>query len=427
MSKFLDKLNRIIEQSFAKPKAAEPKADAPAATPKPKPKPAPAPAKPKPSPDPEPDRKWRPKPGPRPKPKAEVQVMFIEAYEDEAHPATIQFWRDLPKGTHKFAKHPIMAIYGKDLSKAGYEHTKARIDKIGTRIDPMELYRTYVEITQIESDHKEELEQTAKELVSKIWGIPIEMLEPELTSSVDVEEDKDDEERELHPELEPEVLKRITMNTLSQGAAVHSMMSLHHMAKKKIAQISPDLLEQYDKISAIAHGTYWLIDIAAMAENLAQSAVGSSKIEFDDDDGPIVQAKGVIFPVLVQELVKGAMEVLTYHHLSELDPEVAEEIIRHADKLQDEPFQIQVGPELWRRLLAVANSATKGTDIEISDVIAALSVRPPEEVHNIITLVLDEKPDEAAEMIRALVEKTDESDFEPEYEEYDDAYDEPEY
>ena len=379
-----------------------------------------SPSKPKKEPKWDPNRKWSPKPGPNPRPKALVQITFLEEYGDEVNPSISRFWSELPGGDHPYSKHPIMSIYGDTLSKAGYQHTKDRMDKVQSVAGP-QLQRMIYQIMRLEAAHKEELENAAVQVVSEIWGVPDHLLHAMLTTEVESAEGEDEEEEqeergELTPELAPEVNKRVTMNTMTQGAAIHSMMTAHHMAKQAVNAIDPDLISLYDKFSSGSHGMYWIIDFAAMMEQLAGMQIGSSSLKFDDET-PQIEARAIMFPILIQELIKGVMELLTYHHISDLEPETGRKVIQHADRLEHEPWQIQIGPELWRRFLKVANQVTSG-EIGVADIIGALSTQPPDDVHKIVMLVLDDKGEEALELLNNLVAQPEEFDVN----EYDDWY-----
>ena len=58
------------------------------------------------------------------------------------------------------------------------------------------------------------------------------------------------------------------------------------------------------------------------------------------------------FPMLSHELMKGTAELICLHGLNELDPETYDAVVEAADRVEYEWWQLQAGPELWRRLLA---------------------------------------------------------------------------
>jgi len=353
-----------------------------------------APSKPAPS-KPDPFRPPQPKVMPDTK---NVMVVFLEDYEDEAHPENVKFWNELPKGRkHLYAQHPIMSVYGNKLSKASFEHTSKRTRETGVNLgQAMDIFK---QIIQVEHDHRDELEQLSRKAVAMVWGIDEDMLKPRLTDEVDVNETTEDRpEIELTPELRDQVNKRITMNALTQGSAVDMMMTLHHLVTPELKKISPELLRLYDQIASLSHQYFWMMSISEIAKQLAGMAVGSEKVNYDKDGNPEVVAKAFIFPVLVQELSKGVMELISHHGLADLDAKATEIVLQHADRLEDEPWLIQVGPEMWRQFLqAMPDKAKK------AEIVTALATRPPKEVHDIIMTILD-NPDKAKDIILRLLE-----------------------
>ena len=390
-----------------------------------------------------------PQPRTMPKPKARrtdgmmemisstVVPVIMEAYEDESHRSTQDFWRDLPRNReHTFGKHPILAMHGANLSKDAFDFTSEKMQQSGGAINSHQFMQIVMQIMQLESRHKEELQELAKDITVKIWGVPREMLETDL-GPMDMgggddfgEEDDQEEEEvpELTDEIRPQVNKRISMNTMTQGSAVHAMYSMHHLVDRAINKISPQLLQLYNRVASGSVHQYWLLDIPAIAAQLKNMKAGEVRVEFpqdrqepeaeidpeeglgdedtwDENKDPRVRASAVIFPVLCQELSKGVMEVLTMHGLADLDDEQSKAVIHHGDKLEDEPWLIQVGPALWRKFLTVV---PKG--IRMADIITALSLQEPDEVHKILMATL-EHPENAKQLLQELLKDPEEFDI----------------
>jgi hypothetical protein len=181
--------------------------------------------------------------------------------------------------------------------------------------------------------------------------------------------------------------KRITMNALTQGAAVHQMMTAHHLVAAELNKIDPRLMELYSKFAVGSAYMYWYFDMLVALHNSefnpGDSQVGSVKISYENDqDGqeedeegsqpmPTVVAKAFCFPVLLQEMSKGAMELLTLWGLEGIPEQDLHAIYSQADKTSDEVLLIQVGPELWRRFLKALPTEARGT--KMASVIALMS------------------------------------------------------
>lgn len=394
---------------------------APQAPPKPtptKPTPTKSPTPSKPRPKDDPFRVPRPAKLPQPKNcyenRAEHLALLIEAYEDEVHQSTRDFWASLPKNKrHILGTHPLFALYGEKLAKQGYSHVSDRAIRALAN-DQRQFMQIFQRIMQLEHNHKEELEDLAVRITAKIWGIDPDRLRPELGQPEHGEETDDlditPEKKEKIKGLEPEIHKRLSMNSLTHGAAIHQMMTMHHMIDKEINAISPELLKLYDKISAASFQQYWLIDVAQMLAMMGQFAAGSTKVEWPEDDeeteeneseGPVVVARAVCFPVLCQELSKGVMEMLAAHGLQQKSAEELEQIMNQADDVRHEIWLSQVGPELWRNFIKVV---PKG--VTLAGVVAELASLPPKQVNEILTFAV-ENPKRAAELLRELLEEGD--------------------
>jgi hypothetical protein len=345
---------------------------------------------------------------------------LYEAYEDEAHPETVRFWRGLRQGGHQFSQHPILRTFGHELSRGGWEYTSQRVQQSG--LDMRELMSLYQQVQRIERAHAQELVDLAKRITMQIWGVPEEMLEGRLTGEVGIGSEFEEEEELPDERLEvtDEVNKRLTMNALTHGSAVHAMMTMHHVVDQEINRIDRRLLPLYNKLTAGAHHYHWLIDVPAMLAMLGDMATGSTRVRYEpDEEGeetPVVDARATCFPVLAQEMSKGVAELISHHGLAHMDEPTAKAVLSKADDIRHEPWLIQIGPELWRRFLAV-----KPRNLSLADLYYALATQTPVDLHRIVYAVIRE-PDEAAELLNELVKEPEEFDieeWEPEEEEWE--------
>ncbi len=67
-------------------------------------------------------------------------------------------------------------------------------------------------------------------------------------------------------------------------------------------------------------------------------------------DKPKIVAEAWCFPVLVHELIKGAMELLAAHGLPE-DERIADYVIEKADFLKGEVWDMRLGPGIWEKFI----------------------------------------------------------------------------
>jgi len=401
-------------------------------TPKPttKPKTIPKPGTPKPKPG-EPEKSpWKvPRPIVLPEPK---NVNLYEQhpedrYEREVHPSVIRFWGKVSQDpeSHILGKHPIFSYAGKELSKESYYHTAERMDRTGASRSREGSMRDFFEILHLEAEHKSELKRMAIDVVCRIWGAPAEMFDADIVSGEGIEQNMTRRHRaEITPEVEKLAHKRVTLNALMQGSAVHIMMTTHYMVEDKLKGIEPRLVELYDKFTSGSHGLYWFMDIEA-AFRLARggAAVGSVRVDYSQGgDMPVVKARAICFPLLVHELSKGVMEVLSFHGLDVEDEDVLRKIYTLADPPEMEHLLIQVGPALWRKFIAAARKAVGKSSL--AHVVAEVCKLKPDELHKLIYYVLHE-PDMAEEVLDDLIsrpEQFDVSEWEGEEEEGEDDW-----
>jgi hypothetical protein len=65
----------------------------------------------------------------------------------------------------------------------------------------------------------------------------------------------------------------------------------------------------------------------------------------------VVVAKATNWQLLAKELVKGTAELICLHGLNHLDDEMYKRVLAVTDQIDLEPWMLQTGGELWRRLL----------------------------------------------------------------------------
>ena len=75
----------------------------------------------------------------------------------------------------------------------------------------------------------------------------------------------------------------------------------------------------------------------------------AGKEEIDPEtDPPTIIARGITFPVLVHELIKGVMEVLATQGLPD-DPRQAQMVMDSEDTLTSEVWDLRLGPVIWEK------------------------------------------------------------------------------
>jgi hypothetical protein len=325
---------------------------------------------------------------------------ITEAIEyDPQHPERMNpsIEKKLRSGEHIFGKSKSVPAGSENQNyseKLASKRFKEIINKVKRyhgveNINPMmmaEMMQIMEEVGQIETNHKEALEQLAVDIVSEEFDIPDQMLEATLSPpgtdlGFDDEEDGDDEEdddefeipkqpksAERMEELELEVDKRRVINALMQGASKKGHY-IFHMVADELDALNPRLMTLYGKLMSLADFQYWIIPEGGMGSGVG----GSEKIEWreaespededeeeemegadieEGDEMPVVVAKAWIFPLLVHELIKGTLELAASNWAEgHLDFEEQKEVIEKADTITNEIWGMRLGPGMWEKFL----------------------------------------------------------------------------
>jgi hypothetical protein len=110
----------------------------------------------------------------------------------------------------------------------------------------------------------------------------------------------------------------------------------------------------------------------------------------------IVLAKGVCWPLLLHELVKGVAEIVCLHGLNTLDRETYASVIDVTDHIEYESWMMQAGAELWRRFLKV-----KPADRLLAESLMRIARLDPEPLQRLVLAIVEE-PQLAAEWLDSL-------------------------
>jgi hypothetical protein len=330
---------------------------------------------------------------------------IVEAIEyDPEHPERMNpdIEGKLKSGEHIFGKSKSMPV-GSDLQNYSEKMASKRFKEIINKvkryhgiqnISPMmmqQMFQIMSEVSQIETRHKDALEQLAIDIVSEEFDIPDQMLEATLSPpgtdlgfGDDEEEEEDDYDSDFNvpkspksaqrmEELEMEVDKRRVINALMQGASKKGHY-IFHMVADELDSIDPRLMGLYGKLMSLADFQYWIIPDSAMGGQ----AGGVEKIEWrkaeapededeeeemekvdieEDDEIPVVVAKAWIFPLLVHELIKGTLELSAINWADgHLDFEEQAEVIKKADTVEGEIWGMRLGPGMWEKFLDCVGS-----------------------------------------------------------------------
>jgi len=213
----------------------------------------------------------------------------------------------------------------------------------------------------------------------------------------------DDEEAQapLRPERTPAdkewldkmIQRRHFTNAMIQGSAVTNNYSFE-MGGRQLDAIQPGLRRAYGVLMVSTEIGYWMFpQSAVLAGAKAQMGVGMAKVGFDDENDevdkilddpngdeqpgderpqpgaggdeqpqhrrlPKVTARGAMFPVLIQEIIKGLTELGSLPSLPR-DPEERREVLSKTDLVDVESWSMMLGPKLWDQFIEATDAVNE--------------------------------------------------------------------
>jgi len=310
------------------------------------------------------------------------------------------------------------------------------------------------QVKQIESNNEGYLEQLAVELVKKELSLPDDAFQydVELTSmpgqidmsgmKKDSEEPEDEDviekfgvsEDEAEDDLENfmaafekfdlEKAKRRFINSLIQGASKKGHY-MFHLVKDELENINPQLLNLYGVLMSVNDLLYWILpdQMVMMAAESGQGMEGKEEVD-ETTDPPTIKAKGLFFPILVHELLKGVYEVLGTQGLPD-DPKAAEMVMASQDTLPYEIWDLRLGPVIWEKFMASYPEKLYDDDLrEIQNYLfSRFSSLTTDEFFDVAKMIMSGSDDGkkiVAKMVDEIIEELKSQDYEDAISQYDD-------
>ena len=250
-----------------------------------------------------------------------------------------------------------------------YTNTRGVINGVEGMMPLMNMMmNSYMRITQIERNHREELEQLAIELVMKEMSIPegafqydVKITTPDDINMDNFKNDQGEEPNEESVEVEKELFndleklniekaKRRFINSLIQGAAEKGHY-MYHMVEPRLREISgsDELINLYGIMMSTNDLNYWqLSDEIIAGAGQSQSIAGKEEVDRNTNP-PTIVAHGINFPVIVHELIKGIMEVIAIQGRND-DEDIQSQVDESEDTLEKEMWDLRLGPIIWDKI-----------------------------------------------------------------------------
>jgi len=299
---------------------------------------------------------------------SESRMTYEDDHSERLNPILAKQLRDrttslgvhpiFPESDDMHFEEKLMSKRFTDVLKNFKRHHNTEVADLGTFYQ--EQAQLIMSIINMEKSNKVELEQMAINLIREEFDMTEADVEivANLTSDFkdfNESDSRQEPERDVdvtfdnHAELEQankEVYKRRFVNALIQGSA-KKVNHMFHVVDEELQNMEPLLPNSYAKLMTGADYAYML-----EANEGKRMMGGRVQVEFPTVEGnrPKITAMAITFPVLIHEIMKGVMEILSRHGLPE-NADVAKYALAKADYMNAEIWDMRLGPPIWEKFV----------------------------------------------------------------------------
>lgn len=220
-----------------------------------------------------------------------------------------------------------------------------------------------------EKSIKPQLEKLCYDTIIRIFSIPedeiafscelVDFIDngKEFHISPDTDESFEYENLDAIDSEKTEVEKRRLIDILSVGASQKIFNVSKKLYLNEISDLDEELPYLYSKLMKLNQYLLYHCDVDISDKNHHQG--GYVKVTLGNDDKlSKIEVKAVNFPILLFESIKGIMELVSSNGLPD-DMSVAKNVINKSDILEEEPWDMRFGGELWNIVTLNKNLDTK--------------------------------------------------------------------
>ena len=232
-------------------------------------------------------------------------------------------------------------------------------EKVGDKdYDTMkqELGQILGECKKLESKNREALEELCGSIINDLFQIPEDTIEIEskIVDKIDTSSER------LIPEkttdfsfedindmnnLTDEIYKRRLLNALVAGAAMYYTNNIGSYVKQ-LFEIDSDLPSLYKK--ALDYNNVLMFYEKDTFNDKHSTNGGKVDVTISSNDTyPMIKAEGLLFPILVEETIKGLLELAISHGLPK-NSQKAKYVIGKSDFKLAELWDMRLGYSLWK-------------------------------------------------------------------------------
>jgi hypothetical protein len=282
----------------------------------------------------------------------------------------------LPKGNNFLKK--IVTSY--------FDHISGNFNEANVNSSVKELNDLVLKCREEERKCRPALEKLCSEIVSDMFRIPEDTIKIEinLTDTVDStnyrmlpEEDDGfsfDDIRDMDS-IGAEIQKRRMLNALIEGASeVVSYDVVEYV--QKLFEINPALPELYSKIIELSQFLMYSMDETELRDDSGNG--GTVKVIMKSAPDMLeIKVDATLFPVLLQETIKGILEVAILQGLPD-NKDKAYYVMKKSDFKLAEVWDSRLGVPLWKRIEGMIPEDTDMDAVGLNFFFMELSMLPTE-------------------------------------------------
>ena len=262
------------------------------------------------------------------------------------------------------------------IANKRFDETKNTLTNLGS-IDDFEdteiqtmLSKLIAKCKEIERPFRNELEKICLNYVIDLFDVPDETIEVDLNlvdkvdlskasiilDPIDGDDDFEYETVDDAKSVMGEVYKRRLLDALCMGEAMCISSDIDSYCDE-IEKLSPELCSLYYKIIALNNYALFMKENIGMTDK-KMLQIGTFELRIGDEDTlPRISSQGEIFPILLNETIRGFLELFISHGLPS-DKRTAMYVVGKSDFLKAEPWDMRLGPGLWQILQSSFNDIT---------------------------------------------------------------------
>ena len=258
------------------------------------------------------------------------------------------------------------------LTLSAFKDALSEYKKLNIPLDPFDkeslvklLDKWMRRCVKIEQPIRENLERLCAKVVRKLfigWDELVEF-KCNLVDKVDqgnrkirlVPEDDDEyTEAEFNSiddidNLNEEVYKRRLLNAIIMGGAL-TYANDASLYLNELYDLSSELVSLYKGIMVVNQLLLFTVEESGVMEQADKRQEGCVYVNLGNDvQKTSIEAQGTIFPILLEESIKGFLELLISHGLPQ-NAQDASFVIKNADFALAEPWDMRLGPALWKKI-----------------------------------------------------------------------------